>query len=143
MPCIAAGGINSARTMKAAFELGAEAVQVGTAFVGTVESSAIPAYKVRIDQATDTSTTLTKSFSGRWARGIRNKFMEDIEQSGVAIPSYPLQNSLTTKLRKLAQQHNDSDYTTLWAGQSAKTMGLEHTAEVFMNLVKQYDTLFK
>jgi len=141
LPCVAAGGINSAQTMKAAFELGASAVQIGSAFVGTEESEAIPAYKQRLVEAKDTDTALTRAFSGRWARGFRNKMMNDIEQSGIAIPSYPIQNSLTAKLRKLAQQAGDSEYTNLWAGQSAEAIMTKQTKEVFINLVKQYEEL--
>jgi nitronate monooxygenase len=142
MPCIAAGGINSAPTIRAAFELGAVAVQIGTAFIGTEESLAIASYKARLEEAKDTDTVLTRAFSGRWARGIRNEMMNEIEQSGLTIPPYPLQNSLTTKLRKLAQQNNDSGYTNLWAGQSAGATDTKQTKEVFMNLVKQFEALY-
>lgn len=137
LPCIAAGGIYSAETIKATFELGAVAVQIGTAFIATEESKAIVSYKTRVRQAKDTDTTLTKTFSGRWARGIRNEFMAEIERSGIPIPPYPLQNSLTAKLRKLAQQADDSDYTNLWAGQSIGSADTKQTKEVFINLVKQ------
>jgi nitronate monooxygenase len=142
VPCIAAGGINSASAIKAAFDLGAVAVQMGTAFISTEESLAITSYRAKLEQAKDTDTVLTRAFSGRWARGIRNEMMREIEQSGIPIPPYPLQNSLTTKLRKLAQQNNDSAYTNLWAGQSAGATGTKQTKEVFMNLVKQYEALY-
>ncbi|MDB5258684.1 MAG: hypothetical protein JWM14_3379 [Chitinophagaceae bacterium] len=141
IPCIAAGAINSAETMQAAFDLGAVAVQIGTAFIGTEESVAIASYKKKLDTAKDTDTALTRAFSGRWARGIRNEMMNDIEQAGITIPPYPLQNSLTGKLRKLAQQHNDAAYTNLWAGQAAVTIAGNHTKDVFMNLVKQYEKM--
>jgi nitronate monooxygenase len=143
IPCIAAGGINSAQTIKAAFELGASGVQIGTAFIGTNESGAITSYKNKLNEAKDTDTTLTRAFSGRWARGIRNEMMLEIEQAGIPIPPYPLQNSLTANFRKLAQQRDDSDYTNLWAGQSAGETGFLHTNEVFKNLVKQYEMLYK
>jgi nitronate monooxygenase len=142
-PCIAAGGINSAQTIKVAFELGAVAVQIGSAFIGTEESEAIASYKKRLEKAKDTDTALTRAFSGRWARGIRNEMMSEIEQAGISIPPYPLQNSLTTKLRKLAQQNNDSEYTNLWAGQSAGTTEKKQAKEVFMSLIKQYESLYR
>lgn len=141
IPCIAAGAINSAQTIKAAFELGAMAVQIGTAFIGTEESQAIASYKERLAVSTDTDTALTRAFSGRWARGMRNEVMNEIERSGIPLPPYPLQNSLTTKLRKLAQQAGDSDYTTLWAGQSAAGTPMKPAREVFINLVEQYETI--
>ena len=143
VPCIAAGGINSAGTMKAAFVLGADAVQIGTAFIGTKESEAIVSHKVRLKQIKDTDTTLTRAFSGRWARGIRNELMQEIEQAGVPIPAYPLQNSLTAKLRKLAQQNDDGEYTSMWAGQSALSTGLTESRKVVKSLIEQYESLYK
>ena len=142
LPCIAAGGINSAQSIKAAFDLGAVAVQIGTAFMGTEESEAIPAYKDLLKKASDTDTVLTRAFSGRWARGFANELMNEIEKSGINIPPYPIQNSLIAKLRKLAQQKNDCEYTTLWAGQSAGSIALKETGEVFKDLVKQYEALY-
>lgn len=142
VPCIAAGGINSPQTIKAAFELGADAVQMGTAFIGTKESEAIASYKKRLEQAKDTDTALTKAFSGRWGRGIRNELMSEIEQAGIPIPPYPFQNSLTTKFRKLAQQNNDCEYTNLWAGQYAGRTDTKQTKDVFMNLVEQCQMLW-
>jgi nitronate monooxygenase len=71
VPCIAAGGINSAETIKAAFALGAMAVQIGTAFIGIEESQAIASYKSRLPQAKDADTVLTRAFSGRWARELK------------------------------------------------------------------------
>ena len=142
-PAIAAGGIYNAQTIKAAFELGAMAVQIGTAFIGSIESEAIPSYQKMLDKATGTDTALTRAFSGRWARGIRNELMNEIEESGIPIPPYPIQNSLTAKLRKLAQQNNDSQYTTLWAGQSAKATDQKQAKEVFIDLVHQYEGLYQ
>lgn len=140
-PLIAAGGINSSETIKAAFDLGADAVQIGTAFITTKESEAIDSYKSKIQEAKDTDTVLTRAFSGRWARGIRNKLMFEIEQSGLPIPPYPVQNSLTAGLRKLARQKDDSEYTSLWAGQSASKTELLQTKDVFRNLIEQYEIL--
>lgn len=142
VPCIAAGGINSAQTMNAAFGLGAAAVQIGSAFINVAESLAIASYKEKVQHATDTDTALTKAFSGRWARGFKNEMMKEIEASGIPIPPYPLQNSLTTPLRKLAQQAGDSDYTTLWAGQSAGAAEGKQTKDVFRDLITQYETLY-
>jgi nitronate monooxygenase len=143
IPCVAAGGINSAQTIKAAFDLGADGAQIGTAFIGTNESAAIASYKNKLNEAKDTDTALTRAISGRWARGIRNEMMHEIEQAGIPIPPYPLQNSLTTKLRKLAQQNNDSEYTSLWVGQAAGKTPLMHTNEVFRNLIEQYEVLYR
>jgi nitronate monooxygenase len=141
IPCIAAGGINSAQTIQAAFALGADAVQIGTAFIGTQESIAITSYKERLTDSIVNDSALTRAFSGRWARGIRNEMMTAIEAAGIPIPPYPVQNSLTAKFRKLAQQANDSDYTNLWAGQSVSTTNWKTTKELINDLVAQYKLL--
>ncbi|MEJ0034331.1 MAG: nitronate monooxygenase [Bacteroidota bacterium] len=136
LPYIAAGGINSGRGIKAALDLGAVAVQIGTAFIGTNESEAILSYKQKLERAVDTDSALTRAFSGRWARGLRNQLMNDIENANIPIPPYPLQNSLTGKFRKLAQQNNDADYTNLWAGQSSGSQKSKLTKEVFLELIQ-------
>jgi nitronate monooxygenase len=138
LTCIAAGGIRDGATMAAAFRLGAAAVQIGTPFIATRESEAVPAYKRRLETARDTDTALTRAFSGRWARGIRNRMMEEIEAAGIAIPPYPWQNALTAKLRKLAQRNDDAEYTSLWAGQAAASGGMRGTREVFLELAARY-----
>jgi nitronate monooxygenase len=75
------------------------------------------------------------SLSGRWARGIKNELIKEIENSGLVIPPYPVQNGLTAKLRKLAQQHNDHQYATLWAGQSAQASKSKTAKEIFRDLI--------
>lgn len=137
-PCIAAGGIRTARGMREAFALGAAAVQLGTVFIGTEESVAIPSYKKRLVAADEGDTVLTRAFSGRWARGLRNEMMREIESAGIPIPPYPWQNSLTTRLRKLAQEADDSDYTNLWAGEGSEEVWSGTTKDVFQRLVAEY-----
>jgi nitronate monooxygenase len=117
-------------------DLGAVAAQIGTAFINTNESEAIPSYKQRLDNSLDTDSSLTRAFSGRWARGIRNEMMNGIEKSGIKIPPYPLQNSLTAKLRKLAQQNDDGEFTNIWAGQSVGTHHPKSSSDVFRELIK-------
>lgn len=137
IPLIASGAINSGATIKAAFALGAIGVQIGTAFIPSTESVAIPAYKRALATTKDTSSSLTRAFSGRWARGIHNAFMEQVEHSGIAIPPYPVQNSLTGTLRTEAQQQNKGQWTNLWAGQAA-SMYAENksSAEILMDIIK-------
>ena len=139
LPVIAAGGIYNAQTIRAAFDLGAVAVQIGSAFIASTESLAISSYQQLLSNTTATDTTLTRAFSGRWARGITNEFMREVEKSGLKIPPYPIQNSLTTKFRKLAQQNNDKEYTNLWAGQSAKTSEIKASKDIFLDLIKQVE----
>jgi nitronate monooxygenase len=136
-PVIAAGGLNDGSTIIAVLTLGAVAAQVGTAFIASDESSAIPAYKEAIQQASDTDSVLTRAFSGRWARGLRNKMMAEIENSNIAIPPYPIHNSLTGKLRAAAQQQNNKDFTNLWAGQSSSNAEQRPAADIFNKMIRE------
>ena len=140
-PILAAGGINNGPTIKTAFMLGAKGVQIGTAFIASDESAAMSAYKEALQNAKDIDIVLTKAFSGRWARGIKNKFMTAIEKSGIQIPEFPIQGSLTLPIRIKAQQQNNKEFTTLWAGQSAATSEMKPAADIFIKLVKEAEEL--
>lgn len=140
-PVIAAGGIKDGRTVKAAMALGAQGVQIGSALLASEESLAIPAYKAALQQMQDTDPVLTRSFSGRWARGIRNAFMEAIDRTGRAIPEYPWQNSLTSAFRAAAQKADQKEYTNLWAGQSAAGAPYLSTATILQQIIRETEAL--
>jgi len=134
-PVIAAGGIKSGKTIKAAFSLGAKAVQIGTAFIASDESLAIPSYKTALQKAQVTDSAVTRAFSGRWARGIRNVFMDAVEEAGLTIPPYPVQNVITAGLRAKAQQADRKEFTNLWAGQAAAGALTGPSGDIFTDLV--------
>ncbi|MBD2704997.1 nitronate monooxygenase [Spirosoma sp. BT702] len=136
-PVIAAGGLYDDRTINAAFLLGALGVQLGSMFITSDESAASDTYKEAVLTAHDTSTALTRAFSGRWARGIKNGFMERIEQSNVTIPYYTYQNILTAAMRTYGQQHNLRDFISLWAGQAAYRSQRGKSGDIFLSLVEK------
>jgi nitronate monooxygenase len=136
IPVIAAGGLFDNRTIEAAFTLGAAAVQLGSIFIASEESAASEAYKEAVLHSDETSTELTRAFSGRWARGIRNAFMERMKTSELSIPYYTYQNSLVAPLRAYAQTHNLSDLIALWAGQSAFRSKRGTSGDIFRSLVQ-------
>lgn len=119
LPVIASGGLADKQAIQAVLKLGARGIQAGTAFIASNESLAPPSYKAALKLAAENGTILTRSFSGRWARSIRNRFIEEIEKSGLEIPEYPIQNSLTTPLRTTAKQMDNKDFISLYAGMSA------------------------
>ncbi|MFC4209891.1 nitronate monooxygenase [Pedobacter petrophilus] len=137
IPIIAAGGIFDHRTIKAAFALGAVGVQLGSYFLAADESAAGEVYKEQALAATDTSTELTQAFTGKWARGIRNSFMQDIKNADLNIPHYPYQNSLTTALRDFGKLNGIADIISLWAGQSVSKSKRGSTENLFKELIKQ------
>ncbi|PLT27659.1 NAD(P)H-dependent flavin oxidoreductase [Peribacillus deserti] len=120
IPIAAAGGIMDGRGLAAALSLGAQGIQMGTAFLCCRESGAHPAYQQALLNSTDESTIITKSFSGRPARGIRNTFIDEFERSGIDPLPFPSQNTLTGDIRKEAARQNNSEYMALWSGQAAR-----------------------
>ena len=117
IPVIAAGGIMDGRGIAAAQALGAQAVQMGTAFLASPESAIGPAYRAALAQAQGTDTRVTRIYSGRPARGIVNAMMERLAADEAAVPAYPIQNALTGALRRAAAAQGRADYLSLWAGQ--------------------------
>jgi nitronate monooxygenase len=122
LPVIAAGGLMDGADIRAALVLGAAAVQLGTAFVACPESGASPAYKAAVLAAATggtgaDTTAITRAFSGRPARGLRNRFMAAIDPHDEAILPYPWQNAATRPLRAAAAAAGRADLQNLWAGQ--------------------------
>jgi nitronate monooxygenase len=119
VPVVAAGGIADARGIAAAFALGAEGVQMGTVFLACEESGASALHREAILSGHAGRTGLTRGFTGRLARGIHNRLLEELNQPGVDVLPYPLQRSLMRNLAIPAQKAGRGDLLALWAGQSA------------------------
>ncbi len=117
VPLIYAGGIYNTKTLAAAKELGAEGFQIGSLLLASHESALQNFEKERLKNVNEKDIVLTKSFSGRYARGIKNKFIEAIENSEYILP-YPYQNKLTGEMRKMARTVKNDDFVNLWVGQS-------------------------
>jgi nitronate monooxygenase len=118
IPVIAAGGLMSPQSIAAAFMLGASGVQLGSFFLRCMESGAPSSWKEAVASSMDTSTVLTRAWSGRYGRCITNEFVEQINEEEI-FPS-PFQHYLTNKLREEGRKKNDPAIQSLWAGQSAK-----------------------
>lgn len=118
VPVIAAGGIADGRGIAAALALGASAAQLGTAFLGTEESTASTGHKARLRDADAAHTTLTRVFSGRLARGIPNRMLRELSAAGPPAP-FPAQNWLTGRFKPAAVEQGNTDLVSLWAGQAA------------------------
>lgn len=117
VPVVAAGGIADGRGVAAALTLGAQAVQIGTGFLACRESGTHDAHRRALLGPAAEDTALTRAFSGRLARGIRNRFMEDVGAGPVA--PYPAQGWLSGRLRAAAIAQGRTDLMSLWCGQSA------------------------
>ncbi|MFC4158982.1 NAD(P)H-dependent flavin oxidoreductase [Chitinimonas lacunae] len=134
-PVIAAGGIADGRGVAAALTLGAAAAQIGTAFLACRESNASALHRERLFSPDARHTGLTRAFSGRLARSIRNRLMEEVKQSA----PYPIQNWLTARLRPAATEQGRADLMSLWAGQAAPL--LRHRDAATLLAALQQETL--
>ena len=100
--------------------LGADAVQMGSAFLLAEEAITSAPWRRAIGEAGDDPTRLTRAFSGRHARGIENRFIRAMRPHEDEVPPYPVQNRLTGPLRAAAEARGDPEMMSLWAGQAVK-----------------------
>ena len=117
-PVVAAGGIMDGAGIAAVLALGAQAAQMGTAFLATPESGAPAEHKRALKTLTANGTTVTRQFSGRWARGIRNRFINELEARPGPLLPFPSQHKLTVPLRAESNRQGSPDAVALWAGQA-------------------------
>lgn len=118
LPVIAAGGIMHGRDIAAAMRHGAQACQLGTAFLRCPESGISALWKSELAKAAPGGTRLTRAFSGRHARGLSNRYMELMADKEDLVPAYPVMNALTGPLRAAAAKAELSDFLSLWAGEN-------------------------
>ncbi|MGW5875305.1 nitronate monooxygenase [Nocardiopsis terrae] len=113
VPVIAAGGLMTGEDVAAALAAGASAAQLGTAFLRCPESGAQAPHKAALADPAFTGTSLTKAFTGRPARGLTNRFMEEHRGAPAA---YPELHHMTRPLRAAAAKAADPEGMALWAG---------------------------
>jgi nitronate monooxygenase len=130
IPVIAAGGIADGRTAAAAFMLGASAVQMGTAFLHCEEANVLPAHREALTHADESCTVVTDVISGRPARYIRNRLLDDLVSSGLKPLPIPMQLSLTLPLGN----SGDRELTVLLSGQSAGLVRPTNAADLVQSL---------
>src|SRR6266436_2518957 len=121
----------------AALALGAEAVQMGTVFLACEESGASRLHRQALREKKAGHTALTKSFTGRLARVIHNRLMEELNQPGTEILPYPLQRGLVRNVAIPAEAAGRSDLLPLWAGQSANLSTCTNVSAFLTSLVKE------
>lgn len=131
VPVIAAGGIADGRGVAAALALGADAAQIGTAFLACDESAAGPLHREALFSPLAHRTALTRGFSGRLARGLRNPMLELLQSHPEDTLPYPVQNWLTGTLKRAALAQGRADLMSLWSGQAAPLLR-HHTVAQLM-----------
>lgn len=118
LPVIAAGGIACARGVKAALDLGAAAVQVGTAYMLCPEASTSAVHRSALQSEGARVTALTSVFTGRPARGIVNRMLRELGPMQAMAPAFPLASGASLPLRQKAESLGSGDFSPLWAGQN-------------------------
>lgn len=139
IPVISAGNIMNGADIRERLALGAAAVQMGTAFLVTEESGVPAAYKQRLLAAQGNPTRLTRAFSGRLARGIENRFMQQMAGVEAEVPAYPVQNALTGSIRAEASKRGDAELLSLWAGTGVARARAMSTAKLMETLIAEID----
>ena len=137
LPVIASGGLMDGRDIARALEAGAAAVQLGTAFLACPECGASEAYKRAVLNARGDTTVITRAFSGRPARGLRNDFIARVAGREEKILPFPLQNMLTRAMRTTAAKQGIADYLSLWAGQGVARVRALPAGELVRELLRE------
>lgn len=139
IPYIAAGGISTGSSMLACMVLGAQAVQIGTAFLLTQESATIKSHKHALKSTKAEDTVITNVITGKNVRSIANKLITQLEASSEPIESYPVQAALTKDLRNFAIKNNLSDYQAFWCGQGIGCVREQSVDELIHRIIDEYN----
>ncbi|KAA1428081.1 nitronate monooxygenase [Nocardioides antri] len=113
VPVAVGGGVTTARDVASVLERGAVAAQVGTAYLLADEAGTNPVHRAALTDPDFTTTALTRAYTGRWARGVANRFMAEHDD---APAGYPHLHHVTAPLRAAAVAAGDAQVAHLWAG---------------------------
>lgn len=135
VPVIAAGGIVDAAGVSAVRMLGASAAQLGTAFLACTESGTSAQHReVLFDADAVSRTRLTRSYTGRLARGVENRLIRELEDPARAIAPFPVQAWFVSHLKAACARQGRTDLTSLYAGQSAPNLEHRNVADLMAAL---------
>jgi len=138
LPVIAAGGIMNGQSIAAALRLGAEAAQLGTAFVASPESNADTAYRTALMGDGAHQTVMLDAISGRPARCLSNKITTwAARQEETAPPAYPIAYDAGKALNSAGKAEGEFGYGAQWAGQGAPLARALPAAELVETLIKE------
>ncbi|MCK9918671.1 nitronate monooxygenase family protein [Microbacteriaceae bacterium K1510] len=133
VPVIAAGGITDARGIVAAVALGADGVQIGTAYLASPESKILPPHRALLKARTE-ETAVTNVMTGRPARGFVNRVMRELGPISDLPPAFPLAGGALAPLHAKAQAQGSGDFSSMWAGQAAALVREMPAAELTRTL---------
>jgi nitronate monooxygenase len=137
VPVIAAGGIADGRGVAAALTLGADAVQVGTAFLACDESGALPVHKAALFSEAARYTMLSRAFTGRLGRGLSTQLAKDLVGKEGGMLPFPLQTTFMSSLRRAALEGQKHDVVLFWGGQIAPILKHRKAAHLMESLIAE------
>jgi nitronate monooxygenase len=143
IPIVAAGGIANGRGIAAALTLGADAVQVGTAFFATDESGALPVHRQMLFSDAAKYTTLSRAFTGRLGRGITSRIAMELLGKEKSVLPFPLQTTFMSPLRKAALEQQKWDMVLFWGGQIAPILKHTKAAKLMESLIEETNQIMK
>jgi nitronate monooxygenase len=143
VPVIAAGGIADGRGIAAALALGATGVQIGTAFLGCPEATLDPLYRRVLAEPRAAHTRVTTLLSGRPARAIVTRLLEELAAEEGQTPAFPLQRTFTQWLAKAAVAQGNPEFSALWAGQAAPLARTLPAAELVQVLARETEAVLE
>ncbi len=132
LPLIAAGGLAGPAEVARALDAGADAVMVGTALLLSDEAATAPVHRAALADPARGETVITRAFTGRPARGLRNGFIERHERA--APLGYPAIHHLTAPLRRAAAAQGDPERLHLWAGTGFRAARAQPAGEILRRL---------
>jgi len=141
-PIIAAGGIANGKGVAAALALGADAAQIGTAFLATDESNALPIHREMLFSEASKYTSLSRAYTGRLGRGITSRIAKDLIGKEENILPFPLQTTLISPLRKAALDQQKWDMILFWGGQISPILKHTKAKDLMHSLIEETTTYF-
>ena len=140
VPVIASGGLMDGRDIANFLAHGADAAQLGTAFLTCPEAGTSDSCKRAMLAARIDTTVITRAFSGRPARGLANTFTTQLTgKEGIILP-FPLQNALTRPMRNAAAKLGEAGYQSLFCGQGVARARALPVAELVSRLVAEMNS---
>lgn len=134
VPVIAAGGIMNGAMIREVLDAGAAAAQLGTAFLCCPESGTKPTHIKALTSGVFTETALTRAYTGRLARGLKNDFMKRYPDAPKA---YPEMHYVTQAFRKKAGELDRADLLAMWAGENFSQIRMMPAGELVKLLMTE------
>lgn len=142
-PIIAAGGIADGKGIAAALTLGANAAQIGTAFLAVDESNALPVHREMLFSDAAKYTALSRAYTGRLGRGITSRIAKDIMGKESGILPFPLQTTFMAPLRKASLDQQKWDMILFWGGQISPILKHKKAKDLMHSLIEETTAYFE